>query len=74
MTLPSGLSRLVSDFKKSEHENPSGDVIAFEFQQLLVGSGEFHDYSQAQLAEAAQRIGIPREEISDFMDSLASWL
>ena len=69
------MQQLVSDFAALRAENPPDDVSAStRFQQFLVFEGKQHDFSPEDLSEAAHAIGLSPDEVSDFMDSLASWL
>jgi hypothetical protein len=56
-------------------ENPADDVDrSTRLQQYLVDQGLKDSYTEDDLADAAVAVGVPPDEVHDFLDELASWL
>jgi hypothetical protein len=54
--------------------NPDPVDVSTRLQQFLVFTGQAHRFGPKDLAEAAVAVGVPPDAVSDFEDSLASWL
>jgi hypothetical protein len=55
--------------------NPPDKVdTATRLQQEVVRRGLANELSEHDMAEAARAVGVPEEDLSDWLESMASWI
>lgn len=73
MPLPRELQEVVAAARAMSRQNPPVDA-GTALQLELKARGLENSFDEDQIIEAAEAVGVPKDEIQSFLEQVASWL